>query len=454
VPFVADTTLGTLMARVGATLPRNPALGVLDDTLARAAAPETDARLDASALAARLEAIAASLPPPAPLPLRLDTGDPNRAYAVLPAAGEQDATAIVPNFARRDDDTVAVAVAAGTATVANEIFDAEAVGPAGPAHAPPSHAPGTGSAVPAIARRRRRRWPWVALVGVLVAGLVVVGVLLASQAQVFTPSHPVPPLAGKTVAAARNAVEKEHFTLATAPAQFSISVPRGRVASQQPSANSSLKQGSTVTVVPSKGPPPVTVPSLAGLTCTQVTQRLAAAHLKASCPQLQAYSSSVPSGQVINWSYDNALDATVAPYGSTILVATSKGPQPIAVPSVSSDTSYAQAQATLQAAGLAAAEAQGPNPTVPAGQVINTSPIAGTAVAPGSTVTVNVSTGPPMVNIPNVTTDSVAAATSALQNAGLAVGQVYGPANGTVFTSTPLAGQSVVEGSTVNLYTQ
>src|SRR5271166_940331 len=450
VPFVADTTLGTLMARVGATLPRNPALGVLDDTLARAAAPNADARLDAAALAARLEAIAASLPPPGPLPLRLDSGDPNRAYAVLAPAGEQDATAIVPHFVRRSDDTVAAA--AVTAATAGEVVDGWAPGPARSLSPDAAHEPGAEG--PAIARRRRRRWPWVVAVGVLVVLVAVVGVLLASQAQVFTPSHPVPVLTGETVAAARKAVETEHFTLVTLAPQFSISVPSGRIANQQPGAHSSLKEGSTVTVVPSKGPPPVTVPSLAGLTCAQVTQRLAAVHLKASCPQLQAYSSSVPSGQVINWSYDNAVDATVAPYGGTILVATSKGPQPVAVPSVSSDTSYAQAQATLQAAGLAATEAQGNNPTVPAGQVINTSPPAGTPVPPGSTVTVNVSTGPPMVAVPDVTTDTVAAATSALQTAGLAVGQVYGPSDGKVFTTTPLAGQSVVVGSTVNLYTQ
>ena len=40
VPFVADTTVGTLMARVGPPLPHNAALGPLDDVLARAAAPD------------------------------------------------------------------------------------------------------------------------------------------------------------------------------------------------------------------------------------------------------------------------------------------------------------------------------------------------------------------------------------------------------------------------------
>ena len=40
------------MARVGAPLPHHAALGPLDDVLARAAAPEPEARLDAAGLAA------------------------------------------------------------------------------------------------------------------------------------------------------------------------------------------------------------------------------------------------------------------------------------------------------------------------------------------------------------------------------------------------------------------
>ena len=40
VPFVTDTTMGTLAARIGQTLPHDPLLGPLDDVLARAAAPD------------------------------------------------------------------------------------------------------------------------------------------------------------------------------------------------------------------------------------------------------------------------------------------------------------------------------------------------------------------------------------------------------------------------------
>ena len=64
VPFVADTTMATLMARVGAPLPRHPALGPLDDVLARAAAPRCGRPSRRRPLAARLEAVAAALPAP------------------------------------------------------------------------------------------------------------------------------------------------------------------------------------------------------------------------------------------------------------------------------------------------------------------------------------------------------------------------------------------------------
>ena len=50
VPFVTDTTMGTLAARIGQPLPHDDALGPLDDVLARAAAPDVASRLDAAGL--------------------------------------------------------------------------------------------------------------------------------------------------------------------------------------------------------------------------------------------------------------------------------------------------------------------------------------------------------------------------------------------------------------------
>ncbi len=68
-PFIGDTTVATLMARVGVLLPEHESLGPLNDVLVWAAAPEPSERYDASQLGVRLEALAGSLPRPEPLPL-------------------------------------------------------------------------------------------------------------------------------------------------------------------------------------------------------------------------------------------------------------------------------------------------------------------------------------------------------------------------------------------------
>src|SRR6202000_379400 len=123
-----------------------------------------------------------------------------------------------------------------------------------------------------------------------------------------------------------------------------------------PIPQSSEKEGTTIHVVLSKGPPPVPVPSLTGLDCANAIRVLKAANLQGQCPALEAYSSSIASGQVINWSSGGSVNPTQAPYGSTIAIAVSKGPQPIPVPSIPASDTYAQAQAALQQAGLQATE--------------------------------------------------------------------------------------------------
>ncbi|MCU1358259.1 MAG: protein kinase family protein with domain [Acidimicrobiales bacterium] len=69
VPFVADTTLGTLMARVDKPLPVPDSLGPLQAVLARAGHPDPAQRIDARALATGLLRAAKVLSRPAPLPL-------------------------------------------------------------------------------------------------------------------------------------------------------------------------------------------------------------------------------------------------------------------------------------------------------------------------------------------------------------------------------------------------
>jgi serine/threonine-protein kinase len=102
---------------------------------------------------------------------------------------------------------------------------------------------------------------------------------------------------------------------------------------------------------------------------------------------------------------------------------------------------------------LTATESSTPSTQYPAGQVDHTNPPIGSAVAPGSTVTVFVSSGPPTVQVPNVSGDSVATATAKLQSAGLSVGSVVGPLHGMVSYTVPSIGSTQPTGSSIDLYT-
>ena len=69
VPFAGETTVATLLGRVGAVLPPARELGPLAPVLAQAAISEPLARLDAGALAYELELLLLELDEPEPLPL-------------------------------------------------------------------------------------------------------------------------------------------------------------------------------------------------------------------------------------------------------------------------------------------------------------------------------------------------------------------------------------------------
>jgi serine/threonine-protein kinase len=432
-PFIGDTTVATLMARMGALLPEHEALGPLYDVLVWAAAPEPSERYDASQLGVRLRALATTLPEPAFLPIveapAVEALDPDDAAAARPAR--------VRPVGDDASDRTELGLQAEVAPV-----------PKAKKRLPTSGGKGR----PAGARRR---WPvWVAL-GVVVVALVAAGVFFATKDKIFTPSHPVPSLVGVSLARADQMVRADHFTVRPAAHAYSITLGAGLIISQKPAPRSggkavTAKQGTTVDVVVSTGPPPVTIPSVADATsCTAAVQALAAVHLVGVCPASAAqYSDTVVAGAVLTTS-----PTGTAPYGSTVTVITSKGHAPLAVPAVSG--TYATAAPALTAAGFVPTQQNTYNATAPKGQVIGTTPSSTAGPQPfGSTVTVVVSLGPQPVTVPNVVGRSVTAATNALQALGLTVAGPYGPPGANrVLSTDPAAGTSEPPGTTVDLYT-
>ena len=464
VPFVTDTTMGTLAARIGQPLPHHEALGPLDDVLVRAAAPDVASRLDAAGLAARLGALAAALPTASALPLvmpRLADSAPINGFrapgvseltdsgivAVTAAGGAAgtavgtDSTAVAPGLA---------GAPVGTKAGPGEIFDAEPDGGRGRLLGRGRNSRSGGPPAPFRPRKSRRTW-WI--VGAIVAAVIIAaGLVTAFETKVFTPSHPTPALVNLPLAQARAAVDKVHMNLKEGAPVTSITVGAGDVVEQSPKPGLSQKEGSTVTVVLSSGKPDVTVPSLSGMTCAQATTALQSAHFESVCAP-GTYNNNVPAQVLVLWSINATQNPTKAPYGATITLVPSLGHEPATVPSIPTSYTFAQAQAALQAVGLQATQNNESNATVPSGQVISTSPASGAQAPYGSAVTVNISTGPPTTTVPNVIGDSVTQAAAALQQQGLSPSGVSGSPSKNVSGTQPSVGSTVPTGSSVQLFT-
>ena len=452
VPFVTDTTMGTLAARIGQPLPHHEDLGPLDEVLARAAAPEASARLDAAGLAARLGALAAALPSAAPLPLvfhHVEDSAPINGFHPPGVSELTDSGVLIPGVATSTLSSTAIAPSISAAPIGTkagpgEIFDAEPLGGrAGPGGKKPRR-PRTGLT--------GKSW-WLIAAGAVALVLLAAGLYIAFGTNVLTPSHPTPDLVNKSLADARASVAKVHMNLKEGPPIKSTTVGAGDVISQTPKAGITQKEGSTVTVVVSDGVPDVSVPSLANMTCAQAVPALQAVHLNAACTG-GTYDNNVPATIIVSWSIGSTPNPTKAPYGSTITIVPSLGHQPATVPSIPTTYTYAQAQAALQAVGLTPTQTTSTSPTVAAGNVISTSPASGAQAPYGSQVTVTVSTGPPTTTVPNVQGDTVAQASAALTAAQLSPSGVSGNPTGTVTGTQPSIGSTVPTGSSIQLFTQ
>ena len=435
VPFTSDTTIATLMARVGTRLPGHDALGSLAPVLDAAAAPEPEHRIDASSLAARLRALAADMPEAPPLPLvgpggrRLPEGPTHREAEGGEGAAVDTGAPSEPSPGDRGDDATELGVGLGLAG---------------------GGAPGVAAGGTASPTRTRRWWRRPAakiaaavLLVFLAAGGAAYGLATSS---LFAPSHRLPAVTGDPQATAAAVLRRDHLSFRVIGHRSSLTDPAGSVLRQIPAAGTSVKEGSTIQVVLSSGPPPVPVPSLSSVNggCAQASAVLAAAHLQGTC--IQQSSTAVADGSVISWS-----PQANAPYGSSVHVIVSSGPPEETIPSLTGATCQG-ATTALQAVGLVAQCQQTYSTSVPNGQVVSWSP---TGQAPeGSTVVVQISEGPPPVVIPNVIGMTVAAAISTLQAAGLNPGSDQGPLGGHVFASDPSPGTTVPQGSTVNLYSK
>lgn len=292
-----------------------------------------------------------------------------------------------------------------------------------------------------VGGRRRRRWPWVLLIVLVLAGAGTAGGIALARSQV--PTLPVPNQVGEPEAEAAAALRALKFKVVSRE-EYVNGTRAGQVTAQRPPPGRELKEGGTVYLTVSKGPVPVAIPELAGTNRTSASEAIARAGLTVGSVTEKA-SEEVPAGGVLDWSPKGGM----IPTGSAVDLVVSSGPAPRTVPDVSG-RSFDAASGALSTLGLKVGRSDDYSDTVPEGQVISSNPGAGAKVERGSTVTVVVSRGQPVV--PDLKGLSVGDASSRLQAVGLKLGNVYGPSGGKVFLTMPGSGTKVKRGSSVSLF--
>ena len=188
----------------------------------------------------------------------------------------------------------------------------------------------------------------------------------------------LPKLTGITVDEAQDRILNANMAFGKATEKFSETVPEGIVIASDPKAGSTLRFGTIVDLVVSKGRRPIPVGSWAGKSADDAEKALKERGLKVDVSQ--QYSNSVAEGVVI--SQDPKTGTLFKGDSVTLLV--SLGPQLVEVPNV---VAYGvdDATAALQAVGFAVDVEEAPG-YIGLGYVFSMDPGAGTELPIGSTV--------------------------------------------------------------------
>ena len=199
-------------------------------------------------------------------------------------------------------------------------------------------------------------------------------------------------------------------------------------------------------------PSHVAIPDVIGKTSDQASRTLDSAGFKVA---IKAVPSAAPRDQVVEQDpIPTDRGGGRAEEGSTVTLSVSSGPAIVAVPSVAG-LNEADATKRLEKAGFKVNVMQEFSKSVPRGQVIGTSPPAGTQLSTLQTVTLLVSRGANTVLVPNVVGLSDQAALTALSDAGLSGTEVQKDSTepaGRVLSQSPGAGKRVGRGSQVTIF--
>ncbi|MFE5837925.1 PASTA domain-containing protein [Arthrobacter sp. NPDC056493] len=139
---------------------------------------------------------------------------------------------------------------------------------------------------------------------------------------------PLPQLAGKTLAASKEALSGAEMALGKITEKFDEEVPAGTVLGQAPAPGTAVRHGTPVSLTVSKGPQPIPVPDVRGQDQDAAFRAIEAAGLKAVFADETVHDKAVPKGAVV--SQDPASGTLTR--GQTVTLTISEGPKLVKVP--------------------------------------------------------------------------------------------------------------------------
>ena len=300
--------------------------------------------------------------------------------------------------------------------------------------------------------RRAKRGRWIAAVVTLFVALAAGGGWWFGQGPGST--IPVPDVSGLDLAAAQKQLEASTLVVESFECS-SLEIAAGLAALTEPAAGTRVDRGSTVRLCTSTGPALLDVPALIGLTVDEA--------------KIEIEKASFVFGEVVEEQFDGGTKGAVIlavneqgegigatyPEQGTIDLIVSAG----SVPDVSGLTAEDAAQA-LTDAGLvvdASANTEAHNDEIEKGRVISVALPEGT-VSVGSTVSLNLSLGPELIQVPDIAAEGLSAnqaaaklrelgfeVDSGLVDIGTPAGDLFG-----VKRTVPAAGEMVPKGTVIS----
>ncbi|MDP5115466.1 MAG: PASTA domain-containing protein [Ilumatobacteraceae bacterium] len=418
VPFLTDSVVGTMSARVDKLFPVSADLGGLAAVLDKAGRSDPLERSSAADMGRALVQAGPTLPRPTQIPIV--------SSAIFGVQGEEDRTGDLTKpreFNELSDDSQSfVASTTDTMTIRD---DADAVVAAG---------------VDIEDKPLIGRWI-VAAVAVL--ALITGGYFLFSALQ--KDSYAIPDLIGVDQGEATNLVTEFKWEIVVVE-EANEELPVGAVIRTDPETGKKLETGKALTFVVSTGPPPVPLPELNGLDAATALATLTDGGLVLGV-ETPEYSEEVPVGVIIRWAISSQPTLVAGQEvikGTAVDTFVSQGPAPRVVPDLTG-MSIDSATSALTDLQLTINRGDDQFSIVAAGGVATQSPAPGESLARGTAVTVAISKGPDLVAVPQLLTLKFDKVGPALEAAGFVLGNVSGNTRGfpiAVF----LAGQPVAIG--------